>query len=163
MPLPGRGPRSTNLSRSLASRRNVAVGLPAVVSGCFKTDSRGAGAKPLLTIAAINLSKASRRGRRHALAGRIVDLNIPTPQFRGDPTREDAVRGNERRGFFFGLQRVPENEGDDAGLLRRVRAIDTLHARQSIGRYFAERPPRLRGFGRPHGLGDKRRCAATAD
>ena len=87
--------------------------------------------------------RAQQRRRRRVgqrRAGRIVDLDVPAPEFGGDAARQFAVGRDQGRRAAFVLQRLAQRQGDDQRLLVRRRAIGARHMLQRGGRAAATRP-----------------------
>ena len=97
-----------------------------------------------------------RLAERHT--GRIVDRDGPAPELRRDPAGEGAVRRDQGGGAAGGLQRAPHDDGDDARLLLRARAVDAVDAARCRRVARRQRAPGGDGLGRPHGVGDQARA-----
>ena len=76
---------------------------------------------------------AGRRGGER-LAGRIVDLDVPAPQFGGDAARQIAVGRNQRRALAFVIDRFTQHQRDGARFFQRPRGFETQDIGQRQGR-----------------------------
>ena len=93
-------------------------------------------------------------------ASRIVHRYPPAHELRSDAAGEGAVRRHQGGCAAGGFQRAPHDDGDDARLLLRARAVDAVDIAQRRRVAPRQLAPAGDGFRRPHGVGDQARAGA---
>ncbi len=78
--------------------------------------------------------KDTGRGLRQRPSGRIVNRNVPTFQFVGNPARQIAVGGDKSSGFFRCFQSVAHDGGNCQRLFVQFAAADQMNTVCGFGR-----------------------------
>ena len=146
------GPRGGSAQHADLERRggplDLARSRPSRSSGCARRASTRTGWKSSAAASAARRARrpASDVGQRHA--GRILDRDVPAPEFRRDPGRERPVRRHESGPAPGPLQRLAQRDRDGERLLALVRRLDDRDAgepRRRRGRRARRDPSPPRG------------------